>query len=82
MFIFSPRSRKHIASITLMAFFATQFGWLSVLPTYALMSTYTAIQTQASANPTASVTTFTVDVAGVSSDTIMLDGCTIMLMDF
>ncbi len=64
MSLFFTYSRKPIASITLLAMLITQLGWLSAIPTYALVSTYTAIETQANGNPTQSVTTFTIATAG------------------
>lgn len=64
MSLFFTHSRRPIASITLLAMLITQFGWFSSLETYALVSTYTAVQTQANGNPTQSVTTFTIATAG------------------
>lgn len=64
MSLFFTHSRRPIASITLLAMLITQFGWFSRLETYALVSTYTAVQTQANGNPTQSVTTFTIATAG------------------
>lgn len=82
MSILSTRSRKQIASATLTALLVTQFGWLSAIPTYALVSTYTAIQTQASGNPTQSVTKFTISTAGGSGDTLGIAGCMIDFIEF
>ncbi len=82
MTLFLSRSRKQIASLTLTAMLIIQFGWLSAIPTYALVSTYTAIQTQANRNPTQSVTTFTIATAGVNTDTLNIAGCTITFQDF
>jgi hypothetical protein len=75
-------SRKYIASFTLVALLVTQFGWFTIIPTYALVSTYTAIQTQANGNPTQSVTRFTIVTAGIDTDTLTLDGCSITFQDF
>ena len=82
MTLFLSRSRKQIASLTLTAMIITQCGWLSAIPTYALASTYTALQTQANRNPTQSVTTFTIAAAGVNNDTLSLAGCSITFQDF
>jgi Domain of unknown function (DUF5011)/Bacterial Ig-like domain len=60
----------------------TQFGWLSVIPTYALVSTYIAVQTQANGNPTQSVTTFTINTAWADSNTLNLASCTITFQDY
>ena len=60
----------------------TQFSWLTAIPTYALVSTYTAIQTQANGNPTQSVTKFTISTAGGSGDTLGIAGCMIDFIEF
>ncbi len=82
MSILSLSPRKYVASMTLIALLVTQFGWLSIIPTYALVSTYTAIQTQASGNPTQSVTKFTIAIAGLDTDTLSIAGCSITFQDF
>jgi hypothetical protein len=78
----SSSSRKYIASVTLIAMLITQCSWLFIIPTYALVSTYTAIQTQANGNPTQSVTTFTITTAGIDTDTLSVDSCNITFTDF
>lgn len=70
MSLSSSWSRKYIASATLIAILITQCSWLSIIPTYALVSTYTALETQANGNPTQSVTTFTITTAGLDTDSI------------
>lgn len=82
MSIISISPRKCVASLTLTALLVTQFGWFSIIPTYALISTYTAVQTQASGNPTQSVTKFTISTAGLDTDTLTIAGCSITFQDF
>lgn len=53
-----------------------------MIPTYALASSYTAIETQASRNPTQSVTKFTITTAGLNTDTLSIAGCSITFQDF
>lgn len=76
------RSRKQISTITLIAMIVTQLSSLGLVQLFALSSTFTAVETQANIPATQSVTTFTVDVAGVDTDTLMIDGCTVTFTDF
>jgi hypothetical protein len=54
---------------------------LGLAQLFALSSTFTAVETQANIPTTQSVTTFTVDVAGLDTDMLTLDGCTISFID-
>lgn len=50
--------------------------------TFALSSIFTTTEPQGNVAATQSVTTFTIDVAGLDTDSLTLDGCTISFTDF
>ena len=76
------RSHKQVSALTLVAMVATQLSSLGLAQLFALSSTFTAVETQTNIPTTQSVTTLTVDVAGLDTDTLTLDGCTISFTDF
>jgi hypothetical protein len=71
-------SRKHL----LIPFYIVLILAGLTTQTFALNSIFTTTEPQGNVAATQSITTFTVDVAGLDTDSLMLDGCTISFIDF
>ncbi len=71
-------SRKQLLTLSYITFILA--GMTS--QTFALNSIFTTTEPQGNVAATQSVTTFTVAVAGLDTNSLVLDGCTISFTDF